>query len=205
MRTMVSPYCSPDEKGMAHALGHYYRLPQFGQGGCSESKMVDQQAAAEAALTLMSETLGGANLIHDLGYLESGLCGSLAQLVVCNEIVGWIEHMVAPVEINDETLALDLIDDVGPTGSFLDSDHTMRHFRSRWYPDIFERGSYDQWLARGGKSLGERAAERVAGFLEKHATEPLPEDVAGAIRAVVERAEKDLWGADQSLSDSLPM
>lgn len=189
MRTMVGPYCSPNEKGMAHALGHYYRLPQFGLGGCSESKLVDQQAAAEAALTLMSETLGGANLIHDLGYLESGLCGSLAQLVICNEIVGWIEHMLAPVEINDETLGLDLIDQVGPEGSFLDSDHTMRHFRSRWYPDVFERGNYDQWLASGGKSLGERAAARVARVLEKHVPEPLPVDVAHAIRAVVERAE----------------
>jgi trimethylamine--corrinoid protein Co-methyltransferase len=189
MRTMVSPYCAPDPRGMAHALAHHYRLPQFGLGGASESKLVDQQAAAEAALTLMAETLGGANIIHDLGYLESGLCGSLAQLVICNEVVGWIEHLMAPVEINDETLALDLIDEMGPNGQFLDTDHTMKHFRERWYPDVFERGNYDQWQAKGAKSLGERAAERVERILGKHRPEPLPEDVAQAVHAVVERAE----------------
>jgi trimethylamine--corrinoid protein Co-methyltransferase len=190
MRTMISPYCSPDPIGVAHALAHHYDLPMFGVGGCSESKLVDQQAAAEAALTLMVETLGGANLIHDMGYLESGLCGSLAQLVICNEIVGWLEHFMAPVEINDETLALDLIDEVGPDGQFLDSEHTLSHFRENWYPDVFERGNYDQWQTAGGRGLVERAAERVEQILTEHKPEPLPEAVAQAIKAIVRQAEK---------------
>jgi len=189
MRTMVNPYCAPDPKGIAHALAHHYRLPMFGLGGCSESKLVDQQAAAEAALTLMAETLGGANLIHDLGYLESGLCGSLAQLVICDEMVDWLEHMMAPVEISDETLALDLIDEMGPDGEFLSTDHTMEHFRERWYPDVFERGNYEQWQDAGGQSLGERAAERVARILEEHQPEPLPKDVKQQLKAIVRRAE----------------
>lgn len=189
MRTMVSPYCAPDPKGMAHALAHHYNLPQFGLGGASESKLVDQQAAADAALTLMAETLGGANLIHDLGYLESGLCGSLAQLVICNELVRWIEHLFAPVEINDETLALDLIDEMGPEGQFLDTNHTMKHFRERWYPDVFERGNYEQWQARGSKTLAERASERVTKILQEHQPELLPKDVARDVHAIVERAE----------------
>ncbi len=194
MRTMVGPYCAPDPIGVAHALAHHYNLPLFGLGGCSESKLVDEQAAAEAALTLMAETLGGANLIHDLGYLESGLCGSLAQLVICNEMVDWLEHMMAPLEINDETLALDLIDELGPDGQFLDTDHTMRHCRERWYPDVFERGNYDQWQAAGGQSLGERAAERVSSILEEHQPEPLPGDVAQAVRDIVRRAEQHFTG-----------
>lgn len=190
MKTTVNPYCAPDPKGIAHALGHHYNLPIFGLGGCSESKLVDQQAAAEAALTLMVETLGGANLIHDLGYLESGLCGSLAQLVICNEMVGWLEHLAAPVEINEETLALDLIDEIGPDGQFLDSDHTYAHFQKRWYPDVFERGDYDQWQDKGGQSLGERASERVQEILDEHQPAPLPDDVRRRIRAIVQRAEK---------------
>jgi trimethylamine--corrinoid protein Co-methyltransferase len=189
MRTMVSPYCSPDPKGMAHALAQHYKLPMFGIGGCSESKLVDQQAAAEAALTLMAETLGGANIIHDLGYLESGLCGSLAQLVICNEIVGWIEHLLAPVEISDETLALDLIDELGSDGDFLSTDHTMAHFRERWYPDVFERDNQDRWQAKGAKSAAERAVEQVEKILAEHQPEPLPQEIAQAVHAVVERAE----------------
>jgi len=190
MSTMVSPYFEPDHRGIGHALAHHYNLPMFGMGGCSDSKIVDQQAAAEAALTLMSETLGGANLIHDLGYLESGLCGSLTQLVICNEIVGWIEKTMAPVEINDETLALDLIDEIGPDGSFLDTDHTMDHFRDRWYPDVFDRSNYDQWMDEGGLSLGERAAKKVDAILKEHQPEPLPVDVRQKIRAIVQQAEQ---------------
>jgi trimethylamine--corrinoid protein Co-methyltransferase len=192
MSTMINPYCSPDTKGVAHALAHHYNLPQFGLGGCSESKLVDQQAAAEAALTLVAETLGGANLIHDLGYLESGICNSLAQLVICNEMVGWLDHMFAPFEISDETLALDLIDELGPDGQFLDTDHTLAHFRERWHPDVFERGNYDQWQAKGGKSLGERAAERVETILAEHKPESLPEEIREKIKAVVRRAETQL-------------
>lgn len=190
MSTMVQPYCQPAPSAVPHALAHHYNLPMFGLGGCSDSKLVDQQAAAEAALTMVVETLGGANLIHDLSYLESGLCGSLAQLVICNEMVSWIEKMISPIEISDETLALDLIDEVGPDGSFLDSDHTMNHFRDRWYPEIFERGNFDQWLEAGGLSLGERAAQQVDTILEEHRPESLPEDIQQKIKAIVQRAEE---------------
>ncbi len=189
MRTMVGPYCGPDHRRLAEALAHYYNLPMFTLAGASDSKMVDQQAGIEAALTLMVDALAGGNIVHDLGYLESGLSGSLAQLVICNEIVSWIESFMKGIEINDETLALDLIDKIGPDGQFLDSDHTMCHFRERWYPEIIERDNYDNWLAKGGKSLAERAAERVEEILAEHKPEPLPKDVAKAVHAIVERAE----------------
>ena len=194
MKTMVNAYCAPGPKGMAHALGQHYHLPIFGIGGCSESKLVDQQAAAEATLTLMVETLGGANLIHDLGYLESGLCFSLAQLVICHEIVSWMAHWAAPVDINPETLALDLIDEIGPDGQFLDSAHTRAHYQERWYPDVFERGIYEQWEAKGAHSLAERAAEKVNEILATHQPEPLPASIAQAVKAIVRRAEEQYGG-----------
>jgi trimethylamine--corrinoid protein Co-methyltransferase len=161
----------------------------FGLAGCSDSKVVDQQAAAEAALTLMSETLGGPNLIHDLGYLESGLSGSLAQLVICNEIVSWIKSSLAPTVIDTETLPLDLIDEIGPDGQYIDSEHTLRHVRDQWYPAVFDRRNFDQWQAKGSLTLGERAAQQVDKILSSHKTEPLPEDTKNAIRAVIQRAE----------------
>jgi trimethylamine--corrinoid protein Co-methyltransferase len=185
MKTTVNPYCSPDAKGATHAMGHYYGLPIFGLGGASESKLVDQQAGAEAALTLMVETLNGANLIHDLGYLESGLTGSLAQLAICDEIVGWLRHLIRPLQINPETLALDLIEEQGPGGQYIQSDHTMKHFREHWYPDLFERGGYNQWQAAGGQSLGERAAERVTKILAEHQPEPLPEEISRKVEEIV--------------------
>jgi trimethylamine--corrinoid protein Co-methyltransferase len=192
MRTMVNPYCSPDGKGMTHAMSKYYNFPNFGLGGVSESKLVDQQAGAEAALTLMFETLNGAHLVHDLGYLESGLSGSLSQLVICDEIVGWLKHFVAPTEINPETLRLDLIDELGPEGSFIGTDHTLEHYREHWYPSVFDRGNYDQWQRKGGQSLGERAADQVEKILALEESEALPEDVVKAVQAIRQKAEQRL-------------
>jgi trimethylamine--corrinoid protein Co-methyltransferase len=212
MKILISPYCTPNSGSTAQALAHAYRLPMFGLAGCSDSKVVDQQAAAEAALTLMSETLGGANLIHDLGYLESGLSGSLAQLAICDEIVSWIQACLAPTVIDAETVPLDLIDAIGPDGQWLGADHTRRHMREQWYPTLFDRGNFDQWQARGGQTLGERAADRVTKLLAAYKLEPLPEPVRQAVHAVVERAEtrlenqfpsralKDIPGSERSFS-----
>ena len=190
MRTMVNPYCSPDGKGMTHAMSRYYSLPNFGLGGGAESELVDGQAAAEAALTLMSETLNGGNLIHDLGYLESGLSGSLAQLAICDEIVGWLKHYIAPVEVNAETLMLDLIDEKGPEGSFITHEHTLNHYREHWYPRLFDRGNYSQWEKAGGKGLGERASEQVEKILAGGVKNPLPEDVALAVKDIALKASR---------------
>jgi len=188
MRSMVRPYCEPDHRGVAEALAHANGRPMFSLGGASDAKLVDQQAGIEAALTLMVEAVTGGHIVHDLGYLESGLSGSLAQLVICDEIVAWIKHFVQEIEINDETLALDLIDRVGPDGQFLKMDHTRRHFRERWYPRLFERENYAGWAGKGSKTLAERAADRVEEILTAHKGKPLPAEVRQAVHAVVERA-----------------
>ena len=189
LRTLVDPYAEPDHRGMAEAMAHYYGLPMFSLAGGSDSKVVDQQAALEAALTLLTDALAGGHITHDSGYLESGLTGSLAQLAICDEIISWIRPLLAPVEISAETLALDVIDEVGPDGSFLEAEHTLRHYRERWYPDLIDRLNHSAWQARGGKTLAERAADRVSGILASHECEPLAPDVAGALHTIVERAE----------------
>jgi trimethylamine--corrinoid protein Co-methyltransferase len=192
MRTTVQPYADPDKRSLASDFVHSLGLPMFALAGCSESKVVDQQAGIEAALTLMTDALGGGNIIHDLGYLESGLTGSLVQLTICDEILSWLSHFVRGVEITDETLALDLIDEVGPDGHFIDSDHTYEHFRERWYPNLFDRDNYEGWLAQGGQTLAERAATRVEDILANHRPEPLPDDVAGQVHSIVQRAKESI-------------
>lgn len=186
MRTMVSTYCEP-ERGHAQALAHFYGLPMFSLGGASESKAVDQQAAVEATLTLMAATLTGGNIIHDLGYLESGLTFSFAQLAICDEIVSWFKSFGREFEVSDETLGLDVIAEVGPDGQFLNTKHTLKHYRERWYPKLFERSTYDSWLKEGGKSLVERAVERVEGILVDHKPEFLPQTIQQKLRRIVNR------------------
>ncbi len=188
MRTMVSPYAYP-ERGFIRSLAQFYNLPSFSLAGGSDSKLVDQQAAAEAALTLLADTLMGGNLIHDLGYLESGLTYSFAQLVICDEIVSWIKGFLKPLDVSTEALALEVIEQVGPQGQYLATPHTLSHFRDHWYPNLFERGTFDQWVQKGAQSLGERAAQRVDRTLESHVPEPLPEETRARLREIVLRAE----------------
>ena len=188
LRTMVDPYAGPDHRGVVPSLAHHYGLPMFSLAGGSDSKTVDQQAAAEASLTMLVDALAGGHLIHDSGYLESGLTGSLAQLAICDEIATWIRAAIAPVDMSDEALALDLIDQLGPDGSFLETDHTIAHYRERWYPSLIDHLAYSAWRARGATTLAERAAVRVDHILADHRPAPLPDDVARTIAGILERA-----------------
>jgi len=187
MRTAATAYFTPDDKGLMAAMAHYYGLPMFGYGGYSDSKVVDAQAGLEAAVSLTFAALNGANLIHDMGYLEAGLSGSLAQLVACDEVIGWLTHALRGIEISDETLALDVIDRKGPDGGFLDDEHTLRHFRERWLPQLLDQSVHDHWAAAGSKDLAERASEHVEEILAGHKCAPLPDAARAKLRAILER------------------
>lgn len=190
MRTLVTSYCEP-ERGITEALSHFYGIPMFSIGGASESKTVDSQAAAEAALSLLVQTLAGGNIIHDLGYLESGLTFSLVQLALCDEVVSWTKAHTREFEVSDETLALDVIAKVGQEGQFLNTPHTLRHYKERWYPTLFERTNYESWAKNGEKTLTQRASERIEGILSRHHPEPLPDKVRKKMRQIVLKAGSD--------------
>jgi trimethylamine--corrinoid protein Co-methyltransferase len=190
LRTTVDPYVGPDPKGAAEALAHHLGLPMFSLGGGADSKVVDGQAAAEAAAAILLDALAAGQVTHDSGYLESGLAGSLPQLAICDELVGWTRAATSPLDLSAEALALDLVDAVGPEGSFLEADHTLAHYRSRWYPSLFDRRSRGAWAAAGGQALGARAADRVDAILAGHAVPPpLPEAASTELREIVARAE----------------
>jgi trimethylamine--corrinoid protein Co-methyltransferase len=186
MRTMVSPYAYP-ERGIIRSMARFYGIPAFALAGASDAKIVDQQAAAEASLSLLADTLMGGNLIHDLGYLESGLTFSFAQLAICNEIVDWIKAFTQDVEVSKETLALDVVREVKEGGQYLSHEHTRRHFREIWYPRLFERGGYSDWQSRGGHDLAERATRQVQQILDTHQPEPLPLATQKHLKEIVQR------------------
>jgi trimethylamine--corrinoid protein Co-methyltransferase len=187
MRTAVQIYSGPDHQGVAQAMAHHLNLPMLALGGATDSKLVDQQAGIEAALTLMFDAMAGSQLVHDIGYLESGLSGSLAQIVVCDEILTWVKRALGSVDVSPETLALDVIQAAGPDGQYLDKKHTVRHFRDQWHPLLFDRNNYEGWVKKGSQTLAERAARRVDEILASHKPDPLPDGVKQAIRAIVER------------------
>jgi trimethylamine--corrinoid protein Co-methyltransferase len=188
MRTLGDVYAAPENRVMFVEMAHYYGLPVFGLGGASDSKLPDEQAAAEAAFSLILETLAGTHLVHDVGYLESGMTNSFEQIVICDELINYVKRFMQGLVVNEETLALDVIDQVGPHGDFLGTEHTARHYKEDWYPRLLDRNDFDTWKAAGGKTLRQRARERVEEILSSHRPEPLPKDVQAKIDAIVEGA-----------------
>jgi len=189
MRTLVTSYCEP-ERTIVQAVSHFYGLPMFSIAGASESKAVDLQAAAEAALSLVVESLAGGNIIHDLGYLESGLTFSFIQLALCDEITSWIKGFMKRFEVSDEALALDVIEKMGPDGQYLGTGHTKKHYRERWYPGLFERADYGTWLKNGGKDLSARARDKIEKILSEHKPALLPPDIKARLQEIVHRARR---------------
>jgi trimethylamine---corrinoid protein Co-methyltransferase len=188
LRTMIAPYSHPDGRSLMIAMSHYYQLPTFSIGGSSESKIVDQQAAAEAALTLTTESLAGGNIMHDVGYLESGLTYSFAQLIICTEIIRWLKYYTKEIKVDEESLALDLIQEIAHKEQYLQLENTCNNFRQHYYPEVFERENYDNWVTHGSKSLAERASEKVDQILKNHQPEPLPADVKRKLKDLLESA-----------------
>ena len=186
MRSAVQIYTGPDHQGVAQAMAHHMDLPMLSLGGATDAKLIDQQAGIEAALTLLFDAVAGSHLVHDIGYLESGLTGSLAQIVICDEILTWVKRALHPVDVSAETLALELIHKTGPDGQYLDKKHTLHHFKDQWHPLLFDRSNYEGWVKNGSRTLAERAADRVSEILDQHKPEPLPEQLREAIRTIVE-------------------
>ena len=194
MRTTIASYASPEfllfQIGLTQ-LQHYQGLPTFGTAGCSDSKVFDQQASMEGALSMLVSSLSGANLIHDVGYVEYGSTSCFEQVVVMNELAGEVRFILKGMTLDRGTLALDVIDAVGPGGEYVTSQHTLRHFRAGWFPELVDRSTHEAWAEKGSKTLGDRANEKVRKILETHVPKPLPDAAKARLEAIIADAEQE--------------
>jgi trimethylamine--corrinoid protein Co-methyltransferase len=171
-------------------LSQRYNLPVFGTAGCSDSKIVDEQAAIEAAFSLLFTALVGTNIIHDVGYLGSGMCGALDFLIMGDEMAEFTRRILKGIRIDREAIALDLIDKVGPGGHFTGEHHTLQHFKTAtWYPKLLDRNNYTQWKAKGGKTLRQRCIEEAKRILTEHEVEPLPKETSRELTEILTKME----------------
>jgi len=189
LKTMVGNYVLADEQGVPTSMGKYYDVPVFGLGGSTDAKVLDHQAGMECTVSLMTALLHGANIVHDVGFMDSGIQGSLQLQVMANETIGFLRAATRGVVVDDETLALDAIHEVGPTGSFLQHPHTLRHYKEPFYSRLFDKGPYSMWEKNGRLTLEDKAAREVDRILETHTAEALPETVREAIAAIVRREQ----------------
>ncbi|MFZ5917345.1 MAG: trimethylamine methyltransferase family protein [Chloroflexota bacterium] len=196
LKTMVGNYVLADEQGVATEMGKHYNLPVFGLGGSTDSKVLDQQAGFEACISLTTALLHGANIVHDVGFMDSGLQASLQLMAICDDFIGFLRAATAGVVVDDETLALDVIEELGPTGDYLSHAHTMKHFREPYYSQLADKGVYAQWLEKGGTTAETRAARQLDKILKSHESEPLPPDVQKDLKKIVEREQA--WSDSRS-------
>jgi len=189
MKTMVAPYATGPGGFGGIGINHYYNLPVFSTGGASDSKLLDEQAIFEGTLTLYGSTLAGGNMIHDMGYMESGLMGSLELVVIQDEIVSVIKAgSTKGLEFNEETLALDLVHKHALSADFLGTKHTVRHVREGWQPRLVNRQNYEGWMTSGGTSMRERARAKIEEILAEEPRHVLPADVEKRIKAIAQKA-----------------
>ena len=136
--------------------------------------------------------MAGANLIYGLGMIEMGMTIDYGQLVMDNEFARMIKHTVEGIPVNDETLAVDAIKEIGIGKDFLSHDSTYKHMRSQSQPKLIDRKMREDWVKEGSTDIYQRALEQARFILENHKPDPLPEDVLAAIRSIVEEAEEEL-------------
>jgi trimethylamine--corrinoid protein Co-methyltransferase len=189
MSTAVDVYCAPEAflgDQASSDLAHAYDLPAWHYAACSDAKTLDGQLAAEYAIATLLGGLSGATLLHDVGYFESGLQSSLDSIVLGDELVGYVRAFMRGVPVDDDALALDEIEAVGPGGNHLARPYTRRHFRSFWRPRLLDQAAHDRWQAEGATTLAGRTRARVDELRRAPRAFSLPEAVLDVLEQLSE-------------------
>ena len=193
MRSTVDLYSSPEGGLGSHLqlnLAQYLSLPTFDYAGYSDAKCHDEQCVAE----ILSNTIGGATcggtLLHDVGYLESGMSSTFEGLIMGDEFAGYTRASMRSVPSDESVFLIDEVAEVGPGGSHLGRPLTRKACRELWRSELFDGSNYGQWQASGSRTFGDRLRTRTAELLA-----PAPEPVVDAqavsdLAALVEQARK---------------
>jgi trimethylamine--corrinoid protein Co-methyltransferase len=164
MQTAVDVYNSPGvllgNQAQLDVI-RWYGLPSWHYAGHSDSKSLDEQWALELGISTILGALSRATLLHDVGYLESGMQSALEGLVLGDEVVGYARALLGELRVDEETLALAEVEVAGPGGNHLGTKMTRRHFRDFWRASLIDQNTWDRWSAAGGMSLLERVRSRL--------------------------------------------
>ena len=190
MKSTVPCYASPEHCLAECAVAdiyHYLDLPLLGTAGVTESKVVDEQLAIEGTFLIYSAMLDGGHMTHDIGFMDSALTTHLDAITMEDEIVSYSRRINRGFEVDEESLAFDVIEEVGPKGEFLTHDHTAENFREIWYPTLLDHRIYQQWAVES-KDMRTRVHDKTCQILQKHEPVQLDDDVQAKVDAVLESA-----------------
>ncbi|MBI2940185.1 MAG: trimethylamine methyltransferase family protein [Chloroflexi bacterium] len=209
-RTLLFPYSGADRIPLIAAatqlLSEYYHRPGGCHGGKTDACVPGAQAGIEKALSVIFPILCGATGIGTLGHVENAVTFSPVQLVIDDLIVGYIKRMLRGFEVTPETLALDVIAEVGPGGSYLEHEHTVRNLRRDiWVSDLLERMPWATWDAQEVKGLEEKARSRARRILREHSPAPLDDAQVREIDRIVAAARRELASVSPTPHCRLPL
>lgn len=169
-------------------LAKYYQIPCRISGALSDAKLMDSQAAYESAITLLMAQMAGGNFIlHAAGIIETYNCTSYEKLIIDNEIIGYIKRINQGITVDEETLAYDVIKDVGPGGTFLMEEHTVDWYRQEFYrPTLSDRRSYAQWKNAGALTAEQEANKKWKAILDNYGDSTLSPDIDAEMKKYME-------------------
>jgi len=176
-------------------MGKRYGLPVYINVGLTDAKCPDAQAGLEAGITLALGAAAGADIFGHMGISGVDQASSLDMLLLQCEVISYVESLCREIDFSDRALGLDLIEQVGPGGTFIDTGHTVEHFRKElWFPRLLDRNYYQAWLETGAKGLAERCRERKEKIFSRHRPEPVSAELDRALDEIVAAAKRELLG-----------
>jgi trimethylamine---corrinoid protein Co-methyltransferase len=193
MRKSTYSYGAP-ELSLASAantdIAKWMNLLMFSTGGCTDAKILDEQAAAEQMMNLFYAYLSGANLIHDVGYIDHGTNASLESLVLNEEMMGMVRQLGKGINTDDEHLALDLIEKQGPGGEYVTTDHTFDYWKEWYRPMLQDRTDYETWVMQGKKTMQEKVKEKTQELLDNYEVTPIEPKMYEELKKIVTDADE---------------
>lgn len=173
-------------------MASFYNLPYFTVGPESDAHLLDEQNAWERALTTFTCLSAGVDLFGDAGVFESALTVSPEQLVIDDEILGYIRRIRRGIDVSQETLAVKVIQGVGPRNNFLTEDHTLRYLRTdeHWQPNLTCRISREKWAKKEKNSIVQQAKGRVQDILISHKVPPLDKETRTELARIIREYEE---------------
>lgn len=196
MKTSMISFGSPEQGLMAAAitqLARSYGFPVYNNTGMSDSKLPDAQSGLERGMTLMMGVLSGGDILGHMGIIGADNAASLTQLIIDNEMIGYLKRIMNSFEINENTISLDDIKEVGIGGNYLKLEKTLTDFKKEvWYPALFDRFIWDSWALMGKKSTNDLAMDLEEKIIRNHEQYFLDEDVRLACEDVVFSMKKEL-------------
>ncbi|MFW5901726.1 MAG: trimethylamine methyltransferase family protein [Thermodesulfobacteriota bacterium] len=195
MRHTIYSYGAPElsilSAGLTEML-QFVGLPMYSTSGCTDTKCLELQSGMEAALSIHMAMLSGANFVHDNGYTESGMTGDIYQTILDDEIIGMSRLIAGGLEVNEETMAVEQICNVGPGGHYLYEDHTMKWFRKHYQPTLMDRNSYEDWDAQGRTTMKDRVLKKGRDIMENYEgpSKRVPPEAKKEIEKILAEAEE---------------